>query len=147
MLALRALTAAGLLAAASACATPAGEQIPRADLAPVETYKVLTADANIPFAGTSIRGFSVDDDDNLILEATGGRMYRVVVWSFCRRELPFAQAIGFDARGGGQFDRFSRVIVRGQRCPVESVDEIENPRRVKDTAAETPPPEASPAGG
>jgi hypothetical protein len=37
------------------------------------------------------------------------------------QDLPFANAIGFETRGTSDFDRFSTIVVRGQRCPVPSV--------------------------
>jgi hypothetical protein len=119
------IIAASLLTAA--CATQ-GADVPRAEAVEAPTYKVIKADADIPFANRSVRGFTVTKDDTLILESTGGRFFKVEVWSPCQRDLPFAHAIGLDTRGGGRLDRFSQIVIGRQRCPIQSLDEIENPR-------------------
>jgi hypothetical protein len=98
------------------------------------TYVVLKKDASIPFSGSTIRGFQVADDDSLILDA-GSRWYRAILWSNCQRDLKFESAIGLASRPTDTFDRFSRVIVDGRTCPIESLDEIENPRITREKAA------------
>jgi hypothetical protein len=53
--------------------------------------------------------------------------------------LRFEQHIGVGDRVNTGFDRFSTVVVDGNRCPIQSLDRIEDPRiaeRAADAAAE-----------
>jgi hypothetical protein len=109
-----------------ACATQAAKT--------PQTYVVLKKDASIPFSGSTIRGFQVADDDSLILDA-GSRWYRAILWSSCQRDLKFESAIGLASRPTDTFDRFSRVLVDGRSCPIQSLDEIENPRVTREKTA------------
>lgn len=85
---------------------------------------------SIPFANHGgIRDWRAVGRDALLVEGTQGRWYRVELMGGCF-DLPFAQAVGFKSHPTGDFDRFSSVIVRGQRCAVKSV------------TATTPPPKA-----
>lgn len=126
MRAVSAFAAIVLTLALPACATPADKTPP--------TFVVLKKNASIPFSGSTIRGFQVAEDDSLILDA-GSRWYRAILWSSCQRDLKFESAIGLASRPTDTFDRFSRVIVDGRTCPIQSLDEIENPRITREKAA------------
>ena len=77
--------------------------------------------ASIAFVDSgSIRDYRAVGRDTLYVQAIGGKWYRATLMGHCL-DLPFAEAIGFDARGTNTFDRFSAVIVRGQRCPLTSL--------------------------
>jgi hypothetical protein len=77
--------------------------------------------ASIPFVNSgSIRDYRAVGRDTLYVQSVGGKWYRAKLMSDCL-DLPYAQAIGFDARGTNRFDRFSAVIVRGQRCALTSL--------------------------
>jgi hypothetical protein len=75
---------------------------------------------SIPFVSHGgIRDWRAIDRDTLYVQDLGGHWYRAELLSSCF-DLPYAEAIGFDASGTDRFDRFSSVIVRGQRCPLQS---------------------------
>ena len=75
---------------------------------------------SIPFVSHGgIRDWRAIDHDTLYVQDIHGYWYRAELMSNCF-DLPYAEAIGFDARGTDRFDRFSSVIVRGQRCPLQS---------------------------
>lgn len=75
---------------------------------------------SIPFVSHGgIRDWRAIDHDTLYVQDAHRNWYRAELMSRCF-DLPFAQAIGFDASGTDRFDRFSSVVVRGQRCPVKS---------------------------
>ena len=92
-------------------------------------------EVSIPFADHGgIRNWQAVDRDTLLVEGTHRRWYRVELMSGCF-ELPFAQRVGFRSNPTGDFDRFSSVIVRGQRCTVKSVTEAPPPpRRTREEA-------------
>lgn len=75
---------------------------------------------SIPFVSHGgIRDWRAIDHDTLYVQDTHRNWYRAELLSRCF-DLLFAEAIGFDASGTDRFDRFSSVVVRGQRCPVKS---------------------------
>jgi len=75
---------------------------------------------SIPFVSHGgIRDWRAIDRDTLYVQDIHGHWYRAELMSGCH-DLPFANAIGFEAWGTDRFDKFSSVIVRGQRCPLES---------------------------
>lgn len=133
----RSLTAAalGMAIALGACAT-VPEDIARDEGLAKPSYVILEEDADFRLHGGGVSGFSVDDDDAIILRARGDEWYRITVWPSCDNDLAFANAIGIDAGPGGQVDRFAQVIVRGRKCPVQTVQQIENPRKATAAAAQ-----------
>jgi hypothetical protein len=99
------------LATASAAADP-----PRAPAPP---------EASIPFANNGgIRDWRDDGKQALYIQDRYFRWYRVTLMtpSF---DLPTALAIGFDTGPGDRFDRFSWIVVDGQRYAVQSLVRIE----------------------
>lgn len=75
----------------------------------------------IPFADHGgIRDWRAIDRNTLLVQGNGNRWYRVELFAPCF-DLPFADRVGFKSNVTGEFDRFSSVIVRGQRCQVQSV--------------------------
>lgn len=84
-------------------------------------------EAAIPFVDDgAVRNWRAVDRDTLLIESSHGRWYRAELFSPAH-DLPFAQAIGFDARPDGTLDRFSAVVVRGQRYPLTSLVEVPKP--------------------
>ncbi|ARR52881.1 hypothetical protein HY78_05180 [Rhizorhabdus wittichii DC-6] len=78
-------------------------------------------EASIPFANHgSIDNWQADGRDALYVQGPGRQWYHARLMAPCQ-DLPFANAIGFETRGTSDFDRFSTIVVRGQRCPVQSV--------------------------
>lgn len=116
------LVAAGALALVAGCAT--AEQA----AAPPVKYTVVSENAAIVFA-SQIRGYRVGKDEprSLLVEGGNGKWYRVGLREYCRRQLPWENAIGVDAGVTDRFDKFSTVIIDGVRCQVETVDEIVDP--------------------
>ena len=99
------------LVAAPASAAP--EQAP----APTE--------ARIPFANNGgIRDWRAIDGDTLYVQDRARRWYRAELMHRAHG-LPFAWAIGFETRGVDSFDRFSSVVIDGQRVPVRSLVRID----------------------
>jgi hypothetical protein len=97
-----------------------------AEEAPSPAYNVLEADTRLPFATTRVSGFTVDDNNALILHAGPSRTYRAVLWSSCDTDVRWAREhIAIDARPNGTLDRTGTIIVNGRRCPIESFDRVE----------------------
>ena len=104
--------------------------------APPVTYTVVKADASIPFANT-IRNYRTgkDVEKSLLLEGSNGNWYRARLDSFCARALPWENAIGVVQDATNSFDKFSTVVIDGQRCRVVAVDQIADPDHPPATAA------------
>jgi hypothetical protein len=84
-------------------------------------------EASIPFADMgSIRNFDPVDSHTLYVEDVHGQWYKASLMGPCI-DLPFATAVGFDVGGTRTLDRFSSVIVNGQRCAVESFVATDTP--------------------
>lgn len=74
----------------------------------------------------AIRNFEADGNDGVWLEDRQRRWYYAELLGPCR-DLNFANAIGFDTRGAPRFDKFSTIIVRGQKCQLISLVTSEKP--------------------
>lgn len=84
----------------------------------------------IPFPGFRIRNFHAESREVIYLEDQSRRWYRAELIGPCTG-LPFAQAIGIDTRGGGSFDKFSAIVVEGDRCQLTSLTRSEKPQKRK----------------
>jgi hypothetical protein len=75
---------------------------------------------SVPFVSKgSIRNWQAVDRDTLYVEDIHGRWYRAELMTNCF-DLPFTETIGFDAGGTDRFDKFSAIMVRGQRCQLKN---------------------------
>jgi Family of unknown function (DUF6491) len=84
-----------------------------------------SGDASIPFVNHGgIRDWQAPNDHTLYVQGGGGKWYRADLLGTCQ-DLQFATRIGFDGGATDTFDRFSKIIVRGQRCQVSSLTKIE----------------------
>jgi hypothetical protein len=84
-------------------------------------------EARIPFANHGgIRDWHAEDSDTLYVQDRMRRWYRAELMHRVTG-LPFAWAIGFDVGGIDTFDRFSSIVVEGQRIPVRSLVRVEGP--------------------
>ena len=84
-------------------------------------------EASILFVNfNSIRTFRAIDRDTIYFQDLRRRWYRGEVIGSCL-DLPFAEAIGIETRGLNRLDRFSSVLVRGQRCQLISLVRSEAP--------------------
>jgi hypothetical protein len=86
--------------------------------------------ARIPFAGLRIRNFRADGQDVVYIEDQRRNWYRAELFGPCSG-LPFANAIGIDTRGTSSFDRFSAIVVRGERCQLKSLTRSAEPPKRK----------------
>ena len=86
-----------------------------------------SADPSIPFASSGgIRDWRAIDDHTLYIQARGGQWFKATTMGDCIG-LNFADKIGFDAGGTDTFDKFSRLIVRGQPCPIQTLVKVDGP--------------------
>ena len=81
--------------------------------------------ARIVFPGHVIRNWSGETQDTLFIEAHR-KWYRADLFAPCRN-LPYAQAIGFEANPTGEFNRFSRIVVEGETCQLKSLVQVDGP--------------------
>jgi hypothetical protein len=99
------------------------------------------AEAQIAFAKKNIWNWQVLDDQTVLIQDQGRRWYKATLFGHCIN-LPFANKIAFDSNPGGSFDKFSAILVRGQRCPLMSlVETTAPPKKVK---AKKPDPAPAP---
>ena len=85
------------------------------------------AEAQIPFADRNIRNWQVVDDKTVLIQDNGRKWYKATLFGTCIN-LSFAQErLGFDSSPSGTFDKFSAILVRGQRCPLSSLVETTAP--------------------
>jgi hypothetical protein len=92
------------------------------------TTSAIGPQAKIPFVNYgSIRDFDAVDDETVYLQANNRQWYRADLMGRCIG-LEFANGIGVDARPSGTLDRFSTLIVDGQRCKISSLSPSESPR-------------------
>lgn len=92
-------------------------------------YRVIETNASVPFANSRVNGFQVGEDRSLIFRVGVNHWYRAEVWQPCKSDLKWTERIGFDPSPTNTLDRFAYVVVRGHRCPITSLDEIERPTR------------------
>ena len=78
-------------------------------------------EARIPFLHISrFRTFRAVDRETLYIENRRNDWYRITTLGHCPG-LPFAMTIGVDTRGSPTLDRFSTLVVDGDRCAIQSV--------------------------
>ena len=101
-----------------------------AALAPVPAAArepAIGEEASIPFVNlNSIRTYRAVDRDTIYFQDLRRRWYRGQVVGPCF-DLPFALAIGVETRGLNRLDRFSTILVRGDRCQLTSLVRSEEP--------------------
>jgi hypothetical protein len=110
-----------------------------ADDPPPAPSAAAAPEAQIAFANKNIWNWQVVDDQTVLIQDQSRRWYKATLFSHCI-DLPFAQKIGFDSSPNGTFDKFSAILVRGQRCPLRSlVQTSAPPKKVKAKKPETAP--------
>jgi Family of unknown function (DUF6491) len=92
----------------------------------VHVWPELGVEASITFPDRTIRNFEADGDRGIWIEDQQRRWYYGTFIGPCQ-DLNFAQGIGFDTQGLSRFDKFSRIIVRGDRCQLNSLVTAEKP--------------------
>jgi len=98
-------------------------------------------EAQIPFAKTSLWNWQVVDDETLLIQDQSRRWYKATLFNHCIN-LPFADRIAFDSNPGGSFDKFSAILVRGQRCPLTSLVATSAPPKKSKAKKPDPAPAA-----
>lgn len=77
--------------------------------------------ARIAFADHgSIDHWQADGRSALYIQGPGNQWYHAKLLGYCP-DLDFANAIGFETRGSGDFDSFSSIVVNGRRCALSSL--------------------------
>ena len=94
-----------------------------APAAPAEIGK--EARIAFPNHGT-VRNFRADGRETVYIQDIKRNWYKASLFGPCPG-LPWAQAIGVDTDGRPTFDRFSSLIVRGERCSLSSLVRVEGP--------------------
>ncbi len=90
-------------------------------------YNGADGRAYIPFAAMGgIRSFRVLDDRTLLVEGTNRQWYRADLFGTCFG-LRGSEAIGFVTGHDGHLDRFSSILVAGDRCYFRSFVEVDAP--------------------
>ena len=124
------------LGAARAADNPA-PPAPDAAAAPAPAPEV-----QIPFAKTNIWNWQVVDDNTVLIQDQGRRWYKATLFRPCINLSFVANRIAFDSNPSGAFDKFSAILVRGERCPLKSLVETSAPpKKVK---AKKPDPAPAP---
>ena len=78
-------------------------------------------EARIPFVSLNgVRNFHAVGKDVVYIQDARRNWYRASLMTSCLN-LPFAQAIGVDTRGTNSLDRFSTLILEGERCQLQSL--------------------------
>jgi len=91
-------------------------------------------EARIPFVNNGgIRDWRADDSDTLYVQDRHRQWYKATLMHRAIG-LPFVQAIGFETRGINSFDRFSSIVVEGQRIPVQSLVRVDAPPSKREKA-------------
>jgi hypothetical protein len=83
--------------------------------------------ASIPFANhLGVRNWVAVGDRTIYFEDNSRRWYKATLFapSF---DLQFVEAIGLDTGPVGRLDKWSNVIVRGQRIPISSFEQVDGP--------------------
>ena len=95
----------------------------------------------IPFADHGgIRDWRADDNRAMWIEARNGQWYYAEMFGPCFG-LNFSERIGFIVEPYGSFDRYSSVVVDGQKCFVESLRRSDPPSKL--SRGDAAHPEAS----
>ena len=86
-------------------------------------------EARIAFANNlNIRDFRADGRNAVYIQDRSRNWYRATFTTPCR-ELPFARSIGVDTRRDRSLDRYSTLIVSGNRCQLNSFVRVAAPRK------------------
>jgi Family of unknown function (DUF6491) len=129
-----AMLAGLMLATAASMVNAADDPAPQPAAASAPT---AAPEARIPFAKTNLWNWQVVDDKTVLIQDQSRRWYKATLFGICTN-LAFANRIGFDSNPGGTFDKFSSLLVRGQRCPLSSLVKTDPP--AKKAKVPKPPP-------
>jgi hypothetical protein len=108
--------------------------IPAAYAEPPAPQAEAQQNARIPFVNHGgIRDWRSDDNDTIYIQARNRDWYKATL-STPAFDLPFTTSIGFDTGPVGTLDKFSWIVIRGQRYPIASLERIpgEPPKKQED---------------
>lgn len=93
-------------------------------LAPELNAEERQRPATIPFVDLG----GIDDwrpvgTEGILIEARNGKWYKATFFAPCIN-LSHSIAVGFVTDPGGSLDRFSSIIVEGERCHFKSLEEV-----------------------
>ena len=131
----------GTMLAASASMASAADDPAPPPAASAAAAPAPLPEAQIPFAKRNIWNWQVVDDQTVLIQDQGRRWYKATLFGHCFN-LPFANRIAFDSNSGGTFDKFSAILVRGQRCPLRSL--VASPAPPKKSKDKKPDPAPAP---
>jgi hypothetical protein len=138
--AVRFLVLAAMVCAAASPLSAADNPTPPA-AASAPAAAAPAAEAQIPFAKKSIWNWRVVDDKTVLIQDQGRQWYKATLFGNCIN-LSFPDRLAFDSGPNGTFDKFSTILVRGQRCPLMSLVKISPPP--KKAPAKKPDPAPAP---
>ena len=133
MASLMALTMAGGMAQAGEETPPLVSEAERAALG----KEALPPQASIVFPDRNIDSWRANGRKGLWIRASR-KWYYAELFMECP-DLPWAESVGFVAGGPGSFDRYSYILVRGERYPLRSLTaSTEPPREERNRSKKTP---------
>ena len=131
------------LASGAALATPGSDDPPPSAASDSAAAPAAESEAQIHFAKRNIWNWQVVDEKTVLIQDQGRRWYKATLFGTCIA-LPFADRLAFDSNPSGSFDKFSAILVRGQRCPLSSLVKTAAPP--KKTKPKKPDHDAAAAG-
>ena len=76
----------------------------------------------------AIQDWRAEGNKAIVISAVNNKWYRAKLLYPCY-DLPFEEGIAFVSSPGGQLNRYSSVIIRNERYPFQSLEEIPDPSR------------------
>ncbi len=102
--------------------------------------EALPPQAAIPFADRNIESWRANGRKGLWIRAQR-KWYYAELFIECP-DLPWAESVGFLTGGPGSFDRYSYILVRGERYPLRSLTASSEPPREQRKRGKKAPPAA-----
>lgn len=83
--------------------------------------------ASLPFADLgNIRSWQPDGRDAILVESNRRKWYRATFFAPCMN-LPFAFAVAFVSEPNGSLNKYSSILVEGERCWFRTFAEVPEP--------------------
>jgi|HubBroStandDraft_6_1064221.scaffolds.fasta_scaffold413813_2 hypothetical protein len=133
--------AIGALVCAALCAARAADELAPPPASSAAAAPAPAPEAQIPFAKKNIWNWQVVDDKTVLIQDQGRRWYKATLFGTCIN-LSFTERLAFDSSPSGTFDKFSAILVRGERCPLRSLVQTSAPP--KKAKAKKPDPDPTP---
>ena len=102
----------------------------------------LPPQAAIPFPERNIDSWRANGTKGLWIRAQR-KWYYAELFMNCP-DLPWAESVAFVTGGPGSFDRYSYILVRGERYPLRSLTASSEPPRAERKRSKKTPASASP---